>query len=241
LGPVHRDVSQKNRDGSVRGPFDRQHIVKNKIPTYPILWAHDANRERTMMFDADTEGVPYVVQTDKEKEAMRIKIEKVLATATHCHANLDFRFNSQSTAMQFTPLKTIGGRAWLSVLLPTPAHEKALVLWSNTSLGLLLFWWHSSRQQAGRGIITKETLHTLPVLDVTALTADQLAEAGKLFDEFCEKPLMPVHEMVNDPIRKALDEQFITRVLGLPASLFVPLELLRQKLSHEPSIRGGKK
>lgn len=241
LGPVHRDVSQKNRDGSVRGPFDRQHIVKNKIPTYPILWAHDANRERTMMFDADTKGVPYVVQTDKEKEAMRIKIEKVLATATHCHANLDFRFNSQSTAMQFTPRKTIGGRAWLSVLLPTPAHEKALVLWSNTSLGLLLFWWHSSRQQAGRGIITKETLHTLPVLDVTALTADQLAEAGKLFDEFCEKPLLPVHEMVNDPVRQALDEQFSTRVLGLPASLFAPLELLRQKLSHEPSIRGGKK
>jgi hypothetical protein len=125
--------------------------------------------------------------------------------------------------------------------LPTPTHEKALVLWSNTSLGLLLFWWHSSRQQAGRGIITKETLSTLPVLDVTALTADQLAEAEKLFDELCEKPLLPVNEIASDPVRKELDERFITQVLGLPASLFDPLDLLRRKLSHEPSIRGSKK
>lgn len=241
LGPVHRDVSQKNRDGSIRGPFDRRPIAKNSTPTYPILWAHDADRERTMMFDADTEGIPYAGNTDKETYAILNKVEKVLATATHCHANLDFRFNSQSTAMQFTPNKAIGGRAWLSVKLPTSIHEKALVLWSNTSLGLLLFWWHSSRQQAGRGIITKETLSTLPVLDVTALSAEQLAEADTLFDELCQKPLLPVHEMTNDPVRKELDEQFITRVLGLPASLFEPLELLRQKLSHEPSIRGGKK
>lgn len=241
LGPVHRDVSQKNRDGTIRGPFDRQPIVPKKIVTYPILWAHDADRERTMMFDADTDGYPYVGKTDEERLILRTKVEKVWATASHCHANLDFRFNSQSTAMQFTPEPTIGGRAWLSVKLATPTHEKALVLWSNTTLGVLLFWWHSSRQQAGRGIITKETLHTLPVLDVTALTADQLAEAGKLFDEFCQKPLLPVHEMEKDPIRQALDEQFITRVLGLPSSLFDALALLRQKLSHEPSIRGGKK
>jgi hypothetical protein len=40
--------------------------------------------------------------------------------------------------MQFTPRKSIGGRAWLSISLETAEREKALVLWANTSLGLLL-------------------------------------------------------------------------------------------------------
>lgn len=61
---------------------------------------------------------------------------------------------SQSTGMQFTPRPTIGGRAWLSIKLPSVELEKALVLWANTSLGLLLRWWHSNKQQSGRGAFT---------------------------------------------------------------------------------------
>jgi len=143
--------------------------------------------------------------------------------------------------MQFTPEKTIGGQAWISLQLPTVDHEKAMVLWGNSTLGLLLRWWHSSKQQAGRGIITKETLQTLPVLDVTALTSEQLAQAVAIFDELCEQPMKPIHELHQDPIRQKLDEQFITRVLGLPETLFEPLALLREKIANEPSVRGSKK
>ncbi len=241
IGPYHSDVEGKTKNGGVRGPFQKIKLNSKSVPTYPILWGHDAKQERTFMFGADFEGLPIRGSSIVEQTMIDRKIESIWKTASYCHFNQNFRFNSQSTAMQFTPERTIGGRAWISIQLSSVEQEKALVLWGNTSLGLLLHWWHSNKQQSGRGNIGKTALQNLPVLDVTALTADQLAEAGKLFDEFCEKPLMPVHEMVNDPIRKALDEQFITRVLGLPASLFVPLELLRQKLSHEPSIRGGKK
>ena len=55
--------------------------------------------------------------------------------------------------MQFTPRKSIGGRAWLSISLETAEREKALVLWANTSLGFAAYWWHANKQQSGRGSI----------------------------------------------------------------------------------------
>ncbi|MBL8156932.1 MAG: hypothetical protein JNM70_22350, partial [Anaerolineae bacterium] len=223
IGPVHRDINGKNADGSIRGPFDVHDLQPNRIPTYPILWAHDAERERTLTFEADCEGIVYRGASAQEQASIQRKVERVWSTASHCHANLDFQFNSQSTAMQFTTRKTVGGRAWLSVQLTSADLEKALVLWANTSPGLLLRWWHANKQQSGRGVITKESLHSLPVLDVTALTAEQLASAVKLFDTMCQKPLKPIHEIDQDAVRQELDERFLRDVLGLDEAIFEPL------------------
>lgn len=243
IGPYHLDVSRRYSDGT-RRPFELRPLQGDTVPTYPILSAHNADRERTMMFGADHDGIPYRAAAKEEQAAVDQRIADLFATASHCHSNLDFRFNSQSTAMQFTQRKTIGGTAWISIQLPEVAHEKALVLWANTTLGLLMFWWHSSKQQTGRGRLTKTTLQTLPVLDVTALDADQLEAAARLFDEMNQLPLRPLHELDRDENRKALDRRFYGAVLGLDDSLLAddgPLDILRQKLCREPSIRGRKK
>ncbi len=243
IGPYHMQVSRGHSDGT-RRPFELRPLQGNEIPTYPVLSAHDADRERTTMFEADHDGIPYRPASRTEQALADKEIANVFATASHCHSNLDFRFNSQSTAMQFTSRKTIGGRAWISIQLPTSEHEKALVLWANTLLGILMFWWHSSRQQPGRGILTKKTLDTLPILDVIALSAEQLQRAVQIFDETCLLPLKPVHELEIDENRKLLDRRFYGEVLGLPESLLAdggPLDILRQKLCREPSIRGSKK
>ena len=145
--------------------------------------------------------------------------------------------------MQFTPRRTIGGRAWLSIKLSSIEHEKALVLWANTSIGLLLYWWYANKQQSGRGSIGKVPLRTLPVLDVTALTSKQLSRAVSLFDTVCELKLLPLHKVDNDPARNQLDRVFARDVLGMSPPILSPggpLELLRMKLAREPSIRGHK-
>src|SRR5690606_23590545 len=102
------------------------------------------------------------------------KIKSLWATASHCHFNRDFRFNSQSTGMQYTKARTLGGRAWLSIKLPSDRQEKALTLWGNTSLGVLLYWWFANKQQPGRGSIGKSALDSVLVLDVTKLSGLQL-------------------------------------------------------------------
>ena len=243
-GPYHLDVSKRYSNGHIRGPFEIRSLQGNVVPTYPILWAHDADRERTMLFEADREGIPFRADSPEEESSIENKVEQVVQTASHCHSNLDFRFNSQSTAMQFTERKTIGGTAWISIQLPTIDHEKTLVLWGNTVLALLMFWWHSSKQQPGRGRLSKTTLDPLPILDVTALSAEQLQRAARIFDETCQLPLKPVHELDIDENRKLLDRRFYGEVLGLPAAILAdggPLDILRQKLCREPSVRGSKK
>lgn len=244
IGPLHLDIQYDARSaGGIRGPFDISTLKPNSVPTYPVLWSHDAERERTIQFDADSEGTPHHVSSPKDQTTVNLKVANVWATASHCHFNRDFRFNSQSTGMQFTPRKTIGGRAWLSIQLSSVEQEKALVLWANTSLGLLLHWWHANKQQSGRGNVGKAALQTLPVLDVTALNSNQIAEADRIFNAISSRPLLPLHEINKDPVRKQLDKEFARDVLGLAAPILAtggPLELLRMKLSQEPSIRGAK-
>ncbi len=243
VGPYHSDIHGETSSGGIRGPFAISAVKPNSAPTYPVIWSHDAKSQRSMSFDGESEGIPRKGSTRKEQAAIEQKVENVWATASHCHFNRDFRFNSQSTGMQFTPRRTIGGRAWISIQLSSPEQEKALVLWANTSLGFLLHWYYANKQQSGRGSVGVSALPGLPVLDVTALKPEHLAEAVKLFDAISEKALRPLHEVDKDSVRRELDEKFARNVLGLAASISEPggpLELLRMKLAREPSIRGAK-
>jgi hypothetical protein len=248
VGPYHADINFNAPGGGIRGPFVISDVQKNRVPTYPALWKHDASRETTLVFDADSEAQPREAQprharNAREKALIDRKAATIWATASQCHFNQNFQFNSQPTAMQLTPRRSIGGRAWISIRLATEDQEKALVAWGNTTFGLLLHWYHANKQQAGRGNIGRTALQDLPVLDVTALTPNQLKAAANIFDDLKDQHLLPFHELDKDPARKKLDERFAIEVLGLPVS-FVrpggPLELVRMKLAQEPSIRGGK-
>jgi len=107
---------------------------------------------------------------------------------------------------------------------------------------MLLRWWHSNKEQSGRGNIGKSTLQTLPVLDVTTLSAKQIKAAVKVFDAMSELHLLPLHRIDEDAVRQRLDTRFGLEVLGLQPFVVEPggpLELLRMKLAQEPSIRGG--
>jgi hypothetical protein len=145
--------------------------------------------------------------------------------------------------MQYTDLPTIGGRAWPSIKLAAPEQEKALVVWGNTTFGLLMYWWHASKQQTGRGSIHKTAIATLPVLDVLKLSTTALTSAANLFDEMRNKKLLPLNEIADDTVRQELDEAFARRVLKLDETVLAPngpLAVLRMKLAGEPSINEGK-
>ena len=162
-------------------------------------------------------------------------------TRSHTHHNRDFRFNSQPLAVAFTERRTIGGRAWPNVRFAERVHERAYSLWGNTTLGLLCYWWHSSRQQAGRGSMPITAIRTMPTLDVTRLTPRQLETAAAIFDDMRERTFLPANEAYRDTTRQELDHRVLTEVLGLPESVLEPLELLRHKWCSEPSVHGGKR
>lgn len=243
IGPYHADISGKDSKGGIRGPFKIAKHESERIPTYPILWSHNAENERTIEFGGDSEGEVRTGRTRSEREEIKQKVEKIWSSASHCHFNRDFRFNSQSTAMQFTPRKTIGGRAWISIKLEKEDHEKALVLWANSTFGLLTHWWHANKQQPGRGSVGVLALSELPVLDVTKLASDNLSNVVAFFEEIKHQPLLPFHRIAEDPVRRQIDRFFCKEILLLDSPISEkdgPLDLLRKKLSAEPSIRGGK-
>jgi hypothetical protein len=176
-----------------------------------VLWNHDADRERCLEFTWDTEGVPKRWKTKEEEQYIRQKVAQVAATASHCHFNRDLQFNSQSTAMQITPRKTIGGRSWPTISLADYAKETILTLWANCTLGFLLHWWHSNKNQAGRGVIGITALETLPVLDISVLTDEAIEDGRLIFDDLKNQPLRPFNEIGIDPVRSELDEDSAER------------------------------
>ena len=214
VGPYHADINADNANRGIRGPFNILDVKPGSAPTYPVLWSHDAERETTLSFDGEKEAQKKQSDNKDEIEAIDLKSAAVWASASHCHFNQNFQFNSQPTAMQFTPRKTIGGRAWTSISLASKDQEKALVVWGNTSLGLLLHWWQANKQQSGRGNLTPNVLQGMFILNVAALKPKQIEKAVKIFDEMNQKHLLPIHEIDKDPVRKELDNRFAREVLG---------------------------
>ena len=235
-GPYHADIYWEQSSGEPRGPFELHLPPHAPYPTYPMLWAHNAKRERQLIVQPDSEGTI--------KQGMSEKAASVWATATRAHYNRDLQFNAQSIIVAMTERPCIGGRAWPSVVFENPEHEYAFALWCNSTLGLLMHWWSSNKTQSGRGTTTVTGIPNIPTLDTRALTAEQHAAAKAAFEAIRERRFLPFDQVDEDPARAELDRRLLVDVLGLPDSLCVengPLDLLRRKLAQEPQVHGGKK
>ena len=230
-GPLHRDIGNgKDGEPPFRGPF--KIVPRSGVPSYPALWAHDAERERQLVVAPDREGL---VRPNYEQQALR-----VWQTAAKLHFTLDFQINSQSLTACVTPEPCLGGRAWPGFHPHRDEWMDVMALWANSTLGLMSFWWVGSRQQQGRAITTISALPALPMIDARALAAEQLARAGAIFERFRSKRLLPANEAYRDDVRKALDRAVLVELLGLPSDVLPPLDNLRLQWCAEPAVHGGK-
>lgn len=227
-GLLHRDIT----GAGGRGAFDVQRIREHGIATYPALWRHHADHERRLTVMPDTEGV---VRKGMQSQANNIWN----STASRLHHNLDFRLNSQSLAVCLTPDLSLGGRAWPNLLPERESYLMPLLLWGNSTLGLMTFWWFGSRQQTGRACVTISTLPELPTIDCTALSDTQLQKFEEAFDALSDARFLPANEAYRDETRQRLDEK-VFEILGLPESTLKQLDVLRRKWCCEPSVHGGK-
>ncbi len=230
-GLLHRDISGKHPGGAPRGPFDI--LVARDRPLYPVLWAHDAERERRMVVAPDREGV---VREGRAVQAVEVWEN----TASKLHFNLDFQLNSQSLAACVTPEKSIGGRAWPNFVADRPEWEEPLALWANSTLGVICFWWLGMRQQQGRAMLTISRMPDLLALDARALSNEQAATARDVFADFRDRKMLPANEAYRDPVRHELDRALLVDVLRLPEKLLDGLAALRDSWCAEPTVHGGK-
>ncbi|MXX31970.1 MAG: hypothetical protein F4Z51_07000 [Chloroflexi bacterium] len=242
-GPVDRDIKEDVRGGTLRGPFTIHQPPKSSYPTYPVIWDHKAPKERRFHIEPDAEGeIRTVAPADQGK--VNENASRMSATASRVHFNRNFRFNSQSTAVAITERPCIGGQAWPSISLHDEGHEAAFTLWSNSTLGLMLYWWCANKRQGGRGNISITRIPEVSALDTRALTDEQQAEAKRQIDLLRDERFLPFDQIDEDPARARLARAILVDVLGLPESLVEsggPIDLIRRKLAREPQIHDGKK
>ena len=190
-GPYHADIYWSQSDGTPRGPFELIKPAVSPVPTYPMLWAHDAKKERRLVLKPDSEGRIKPASGKMTEDRITDKAAQIWVTATRAHYNRDLRFNSQSLIVAMTNRPCIGGRAWPSVIFQDPEHEYAFALWCNSTLGLLMHWWATNKTQSGRGTTTVTGIPNIPTLDVRRLTEKQLTAAKNAFAAIRELRFLP--------------------------------------------------
>ena len=226
LGLVHRDITGP----APRGPFDK--IAPSPTATYPALWNHNAQNETRMVCYPDSQL--------QVRQGLEEKAANVWATASRAHLNLEFTFGSQALAVALTDQVSVGGVVWPNVSFDHAQYDYAFAVWGNSTLGLLAYWWHSSRQQSSKARITIRTAESLPVLDFRKLTTMQLCKAEQIFKQFRDKELKPAYLADADPNRALLDKRVICDLLGFDRDTYVAVRKLAAKWCAEPSVHGGK-
>ena len=228
-GPYNADIYWNQSDGTPRGPFELIKPAVNPAPTYPMLWAHDAKRERMLMVEPDSEGQVKSASGRFTQADLQENTARAWEKASHVHYNRDLQFNSQSLVVATTEQPCIGGRAWPSVIFEKPEHEYAFALWCNSTLGILMHWWVSNKTQSGRGTTTVTSIPNIPTLDVRTLT-DQLASARPR-SRPCGGGGFSLSTRLTRIRRAELDHRLLVDVLGLPEELAEPggpMDLLRR-------------
>ena len=212
------------------GPFVKE--SPSPTSTYPSLYNHDATRETQLVCEPDSQL--------RVKPGMESRAAELWATASHAHINRDFRLNSQPLAVAFTDRSSIGGRAWPNVTFAETAFDYAFAIWGNSTLGLLSYWWNSSRQQSGRGVMTRQLIPLLPLLDFRTLTDAQLAAAESIFNDFRNLDLQPAYLADADPNRAILDRRVLCDLLDFNEDTYRAVRRLAAMWCAEPSVHGGK-
>ena len=226
MGLHHRDITGP----APRGPFTK--AAFSPTATYPSLWNHQASNETRIVCEPDSQLLA--------RRGMEEKADGVWATASRAHLNCEFTFGSQALSAAFTERETVGGSVWPNVRFTDQRFDYAFTVWSNSTLGLLLHWWHSSRQQSSKVRMTIHSAESLPILDFRALTAAQLVKAQEIFEEFRDYELRPAYLADLDPNRALLDRRVICDLLGFDETVYQGVRRLAEKWCAEPSVHGGK-
>lgn len=231
VGATDRDIHEKGE----RGAFDVEKSY-TKTDLYPGLWHVNAPKQRAMVVEPDCHLIT--------RPNCHDKVQKILARNGRVHFNLNMRFNANSLGVLFTEEQAIG-----IALIPNIAfknrnckYDYAWTLWGNSTLGLLLHWSHSSKQQPGRGMNGRKNLLQMPTLDVRCLSDAALAKAESIFHTLKHQRMLPLNEINHDPVRHELDRLLLTEVLDITSDdAHNAVHRLRELLCAEPSIHGGKK
>ena len=197
---------------------------------YPAFWNHNANQvvqiSQTSNAYLSVRKTPIAGRKLKDptiiwKKAGRILLVSRLRTNTH---------KVLATAFD----QKVLGNTWWSFddSSLTKDQRKALLLWLNGTLGLLMYYGSRAITQGPWMQMKKPAWHRMPVLDVRNLSQSTLGSLALAYDRLSDHTLQPFSKVDSDSSRIQLDEA-LCRSLSLP-----PLTSLRELLVRESGLTG---
>jgi hypothetical protein len=217
LGPDRRDIHDGFR-------------LSEAVTPYPVVWGHDAKVHYTLAQVPNSHLSPLPKAKkgrhlrkaeDLWPHAGRVFIPERLRLNTHRLSAI--RLKEPALSNVWWPVSFKQSRGSIQ-------GEKALTLWLNSTLGLLVLLSYREETEGAWVDFKKPVLLTLPVLDVKGLTAPQLKALTSAYDELCKEPLKPFPEMGSDEVRIAIDKA-IAKALRLP-----DFAILRTLFAQEPVV-----
>jgi hypothetical protein len=217
LGPDRRDI----HDG----------FNVSKHPTsFPAFWGHDAQAITNMAQEPNAFLTP--LSEGKAGRPLRLA-DQLWPVAGRILLAERMRLNTQRLFCLRVSQLVLANMWWplsLKNQFQNDDIEKALAIWLNSTLGLLLLLANRQETEGAWIDFKKPVLLEMPVLNVGNLSDEQISQLSVAYDEVCLKELRPFPEMDNDPVRARIDAA-VSKALGLP-----DFSILRHLLAREPVV-----
>jgi tRNA1(Val) A37 N6-methylase TrmN6 len=217
LGPDRRDI----HDG-----FN----VSQHPTSFPAFWGHDAQAITTIAQEPNAFLSP--LAQGKEGRPLRLA-EQLWPVAGRILLAERIRLNTQRLVCLKVSQIVLANMWWplsFKDRIQNDDIEKALAVWLNSTLGLLLLLSNRLETEGAWIDFKKPVLLEMPMLDLVSLTGEQLTLLAATYDEVCHDGLRPFPEMATDPVRAKIDAA-VSKALGLP-----DFSILRRLLSQEPVV-----
>jgi hypothetical protein len=215
LGPDRRDI----HDGFSTSPAPS---------SYPAFWGHDAEHVVSLSMEPNAYLRP--LSRAKRNRSLR-RVDLLWPRAGRIMLAGRMWFNTQRLLAVRLPETALSNVWWPFRLREDDEYfEKALVLWLNSTLGIIMVMSHRVPTRGAWVEFKKPVYEMMPVLDLWSLSQDQIMRLADTFDAVADEGLLPLPQMAHDPVRVAIDRS-ISEILELPS-----LDRLRQALAREPVI-----
>ena len=212
------------------GP-DRRRLVDGfdrtvSVTAYPMVEGHDTEQRKSLACSPDT----YLSPLPKPRGGQRPGYGQHLWQQSSRLLFSERLWLETTRVVAMQSAVRVLSNVWWPITLEEEAMEKALVIWMNSSLGLLTVLSQRTSRRGGWVAMKKADLKVLPVLDPRRLSTSQVQNLSRLFDSLATAEFERLPRMAHCPARRALDDG-IAKILDLP-----DLSTLRDLLASEPVI-----
>jgi hypothetical protein len=215
LGPDRRDI----HDGFTHG---------TSRTAYPCVWGRDAIETKRLRVPSNG----FLVPRARAKEGRHLRRASDLwPLASDILLPERIWLRTQSIMAARADKEVLANMWWtFRPRNPTDTASKALVLWLNSTLGLITLLANRLETRGAWISFKKPMLEKLRVFDVASATSQSLADLAAAYDRVSSKDITPFPNMAADPVRKEIDDA-VSSALTLP-----DLSRLRTMLGSEPVV-----